>query len=50
MDEQSQDVQREPTYSSSVDRGCSPDDLPKVMDNREGWRARVRNIRADSAA
>ena len=29
--------------------GCSPEDLPKAMDDREGWRERVRNIRADSA-
>ena len=32
-----------------ADTGCSPEDLPKAMDNREGWRERVRNIRADSA-
>ena len=32
-----------------VDTGCTPEDLPKAMDNREGWRERVRNIRADSA-
>ena len=28
--------------------GCSPEDLPKVMDNREVWRETVRNIHADS--
>ena len=29
------------------DTGCSPEDLPKAMDDREGWRERVRDIRAD---
>ena len=28
--------------------GCSPEDLPEAMDDREGWRERVRNIHADS--
>ena len=28
--------------------GCSPEDLPKTMNNREVWQERVRNIRADS--
>ena len=32
-----------------ADTGCSPEDLPKAMDDREGRRERVRNIRADSA-
>ena len=32
-----------------VDTGCSPEDVPEVMDDREGWRERVRDIRADSA-
>ena len=27
--------------------GCSPEDLPEAMDDREGWRERVRDIRAD---
>ena len=27
-----------------VDRGCSPEDLPEAMDDREGWRERVRDI------
>ena len=31
-----------------ADTGCSPEDLPKVMDDREVWRETVRNIRADS--
>ena len=26
---------------------CSPEDRPKAMDDREGWRERVRDIRAD---
>ena len=31
-----------------ADTGCSPEDLPEAMDNREMWRETVRNIRADS--
>ena len=50
MDEQRQDVQFELTCNSSVpDPGCSLEDLPEAMDNREVWRERVINIRADSA-
>ena len=49
MDEQRQDVQLKPTYSSSVPiRDVAPEDLPKAMDDREVWRERVRNIWADS--
>ena len=29
------------------DTGCNPEDLPEVMDDREGWREKVRDIRAD---
>ena len=29
--------------------GCSPEDQPEAMDNREGWLQRVRNICADGA-
>ena len=32
-----------------ADTECSPEDLPKAMDDRGVWRVRVRNIRADSA-
>ena len=32
-----------------VDMRCSPEDLPKTMDDREGWRERVRDICADGA-
>ena len=32
-----------------ADTGCSPEDLPEAMNDREGWRERVRDIRADSA-
>ena len=32
-----------------ADSRCSPGDLPKAMDDREVWRKRVRDIRADSA-
>ena len=28
------------------DTGCSPEELPEVMNDREGWRERVRDIRA----
>ena len=30
-----------------IDTGCSPEDQPEVMDDREGWQERVRDIRAD---
>ena len=30
------------------DTGCSPEDLPEVMNDREKWRERVRDIRATS--
>ena len=29
------------------DTGCSPENLPEAMKDREGWRERVRDIRAD---
>ena len=29
-----------------ADTGCSPEDLPEAMDDREGWRETVRDIRA----
>ena len=32
-----------------ADMGCNPEDLPEAMDDREGWRERVRDIRTDSA-
>ena len=32
-----------------ADTGCSPEDMPKAMDDREVWRETVRNIRAASA-
>ena len=32
-----------------ADTGCSPEDLPEAMDNREGWRERIKDISADSA-
>ena len=32
-----------------ADTGCSPEDLPEAMDDREGWQERVRDIRADCA-
>ena len=39
MDEQRHDDQ---LYA---DTGCSPEDLPEAMDDRAGWRERVRDIR-----
>ena len=30
-----------------VDMGCGPEDLPEAMNDREGWRERVRDIHAD---
>ena len=32
-----------------ADTCCNPEDLPEAMDNKEGWRERVRNIRIDDA-
>ena len=32
-----------------VDTECSPEDQPEAMDDREGWRERVRDICADGA-
>ena len=29
-----------------VDTGCSPEDLPEAMDDREGWRERERSVLA----
>ena len=31
-----------------ADTGCSPEDLPEAMDDREGWQGRVRDICTDS--
>ena len=41
MAEQKQDDQL------CVDTGCSPEDLPEAMNDRERWRERVRDIRND---
>ena len=32
-----------------ADTGCNPEDLPDAKDDREGWREKVRDIRADRA-
>ena len=32
-----------------ADKGCSLEDLPEAMDDREEWRERVREIHADGA-
>ena len=29
-----------------ADTGCNPEDLPEIMDEREGWQERVRDIHA----
>ena len=49
MDGKRQDDQPEPTYNSSADTGCSVEDWPGAMDDREGWRERIKEIRAGSA-
>ena len=47
MDEQRQDDQLEPIYNKlCADTGCSLEDLPEVIDDREGWRERVKEVRA----
>ena len=46
MAEQNQGDQLEPTYSSCVDTGCSNEDLPKAMNDWEGWQERVRDMMA----
>ena len=35
-------------HSLCTDTGCSSEDLPEAMDDREGWRERFGDIRADS--
>ncbi len=30
-----------------ADTECSPEDLPEAMDDKEEWRERVKDIRAD---
>ena len=44
-----QDDPQERTYVQQLraDTGCSTEDLQEAMDDREGWRERVRDIRAD---
>ena len=47
MAKQKQDDQLEHTIQQLCeDTGCSPEDLPEVMNDKEMWRERVRNIRA----
>ena len=45
MDKQRKDDQLELTYNSSVPIWDMT--LPEVMDDREGWQERVRDIHAD---
>ena len=48
MDEQRPDDQLEPTYNKlCADTGCSLEDLPEAMVDKEGWRERVKDIHAD---
>ena len=47
MDEQRQDDQHEQQLCE--DTGCNSEDLPEAMDDREGLRERVRDIRAGGA-
>ena len=48
MAEQKQDDQLEHTYIQQLceDTGCTPEDLPEAMNDREEWRERVRDIHA----
>ncbi len=32
------------------DTGCNPEDLPEAMNDREKWRERIRDIRANRLA
>ena len=46
---QKQDDQHEHTFRNFCeDTGCSPEDLPEAMNDREKWRERVRDICATS--
>ena len=47
---QKQGDQLEHTYIQQLyeDTGCSPEDLPEAMNDREKWRERVRDIHASS--
>ena len=49
MAEKKQDDQLEHTYIQQLceDTGCSPEDLPEAMNDREKWRERIRDIRVD---
>ena len=47
MAEQKQDNRFEHTFSSYRENtGCSPENLPDALNDREKWRARVRDIHA----
>ena len=46
MAEKKQDDKLEHTYGSSEDTGCSPNDLPEAMNDREKWREGARDIHA----
>ena len=40
------DEQRTNIKQLCADTGCSLEDLPEAMDDSEGWREKVREIRA----
>ncbi len=44
MDGLKQDDQVEHIQQLCEDTGCSPEDLPEAMNDREKWRERVRDI------
>ena len=44
MDEQMQDDQQ-----LCANTGCNPEDLSEAIDDMEGWRERLKGIRADCA-
>ena len=46
MAEQKQDDPLDTYIQQLCDTGCSPEDLPEGMNDREKWRERVRDIRA----
>ena len=53
MAEQKQDDHTFSIHSTYIqqlceDTGCSPEDLPEAMNDREKWRERVGDIRATS--
>ena len=48
MDKQKQDASKTYIQQLHADIECSLENLPGAMDDRDGWRVRVREIRAGS--